>query len=68
MAAIMVAPVRLLVHDIRHAAYAEALATAGGPSGTSVTSPPDHSAPADAAFTAEDVTIDAGGHSLAVCR
>jgi hypothetical protein len=65
MAAVMVAAARLMVIDTRHAAYADALANAGGVSAAGLTTPPDHSAHADAAFTAEEVAIDAGDCKLA---
>jgi pimeloyl-ACP methyl ester carboxylesterase len=63
MAAIGVGVARLLVTDTRHAAYAPELAQAAGIRHAIV--PPDYSAPPDAPFTAEEVTVEANGFTLA---
>jgi hypothetical protein len=63
MAMIAVSAVRLLVTDVRDAAYAPALADAAGMSRAARA--PDYSAPANAPFTAEEVTVEASGYTLA---
>jgi alpha-beta hydrolase superfamily lysophospholipase len=63
MAMIAVSAVRLLVTDVRDAAYAPALADAAGLSRAARA--PDYSAPANAPFTAEEVTVEANGYTLA---
>lgn len=65
MAAIVVAAARLLVSDTRDAAYIAGLATAAGAGSALGLRPPDYSAPADAPFTAHEVTVPANGYTLA---
>ena len=63
MAGLAVAAVRLLVGDTRDAAYLPALADAAGiPAAARA---PDYSASPDAPFTAEEVTVEADGYTLA---
>lgn len=62
-AAMAVPAAQLIVNDTRDAAYAPALAAAGGTA--AAPPPPDYSVPPDAPYTAEEVTVNAGGHTLA---
>lgn len=63
LAAIAIGAARLLVIDKRDAPYASQLAEAAGM--RQLTRTPDYSVPADAPFTAEEVTVAANGHTLA---
>jgi hypothetical protein len=63
MAVIAIAAVRLVVADTRDAAYVAALTDAAGIARAS--RPPDYSVPPDAPFTAEEVTVQANGFTLA---
>ena len=63
LAGVAVSAARLLVSDTRDAAYVPMLAEAAGIA--DVARAPDYSAPRDASFTAEEVTVRAGGHTLA---
>ena len=62
-AAMVVPAARLIVNDTRDAAYSPALAAVGGTA--AAPPPPDYSVSPDAPYTAEEVTVNAGGHTLA---